>query len=84
MNDLKEKTNRLVEELCYCDLRTEVGVDKAKALIRLTISSRVFENQELRDLLPKRPKRNNNRDRESWDFKYGRFFGIESSTTPSN
>jgi len=34
MSDLQRKTDMLLEHLLYCDLRTNVGVDKAKIFIR--------------------------------------------------
>lgn len=32
-----EKTDKLLEELIYCDLRTSIGTDKAKQLIRCAL-----------------------------------------------
>lgn len=32
-----EKTDRLLEKILYCDLRNNVGIDKAKKAIRLAL-----------------------------------------------
>lgn len=37
MKNAIEKTDELLDQLMYCDFRTEVGIDKAKDLIRRTI-----------------------------------------------
>jgi len=37
MNTATCKTDTLLEEIIYCDLRTEVGIDKAKTLIRRSL-----------------------------------------------
>lgn len=34
---ITETVDKLFEQLLYCDLRTEIGVDKAKKAIRLAI-----------------------------------------------
>ena len=34
LKTLQEKTDGLLEHLMHCDLRTSVGVDKARAVIR--------------------------------------------------
>lgn len=34
---IAEKSEILIEEIMYCDLRTEDGIDKAKRLIRLAL-----------------------------------------------
>lgn len=35
--DITEKVDNLLEELIYCDFRTEVGIDRAKQKIRLAL-----------------------------------------------
>lgn len=37
MKTVIQKTDELLEQLLGCDLRTEIGIDKAKKLIRLAL-----------------------------------------------
>jgi len=34
MPNITERTDELVEELIYCDLRNSIGLDKAKSIVR--------------------------------------------------
>ena len=34
---LKEKVEKIIEELACCDMRTAIGVDKARNVIRLAL-----------------------------------------------
>lgn len=37
--NLKQKVENVIEQLVYCDLRTTVGIDKARDIIRLALKN---------------------------------------------
>ncbi|MEW8192271.1 MAG: hypothetical protein AB2793_01065 [Candidatus Thiodiazotropha sp.] len=34
---IQERTEKLLDEVCFCDLRTQTGIDKAEKAIRLAL-----------------------------------------------
>ena len=45
MKSAIQKTDELLEQIMYCDFRTETGIDKAKNLIRMALKNQDSESR---------------------------------------